>query len=135
MSLLLRVIPQIPRIPRPLARMPNASTGLDARSRKLCMILLALLPAALSAQAPNLPWRTLKTQHFYVHFNPTLEPLARRIAADAERAYAELSRELHPPRGMIDVVISDDVDQSNGSATSFPTNRIVVYANPPVSES
>src|SRR5437764_832547 len=36
---------------------------------------------------------------------------------------------------MIDVVISDDVDQSNGSATPTPTNRIVIYANPPVSES
>jgi hypothetical protein len=63
-----------------------------------------------------------------------VEPLARRIAADAERAYAQLSKELHPPRGMIDVVVSDDVDFSNGSATPFPTNRIIVYANPPVSE-
>jgi hypothetical protein len=99
------------------------------------MLLLALSVRVSPAQAPNLPWRTLKTEHFYVHFNPPLEPLARRIAADAERAYTELSRELHPPRGMIDVVISDDVDQSNGSATPFPTNRIVVYANPPVNES
>jgi hypothetical protein len=87
------------------------------------------------AQAPNLDWRTLETQHFYVHFNPPLEPLARRIAGDAERAYGELSRELHPPRGMIDVVLSDDVDFSNGSATPYPTNRIIIYANPPVSES
>ena len=98
------------------------------------VLLFALSPRPARAQAPNLDWRTLETQHFYVHFNPPLEPLARRIAADAERAYTELSRELHPPRGMIDVVISDDVDQSNGSATSFPTNRIVIYANPPVSE-
>jgi len=98
-------------------------------------MLFALSARPASAQAPNLDWRTLKTKHFYVHFNPSLEPLARRIAADAERAYTELSRELHPPRGMIDVVISDDVDQSNGSATAFPTNRIVIFANPPVSES
>ena len=98
-------------------------------------MLFALSARPASAQAPNLDWRTLKTKHFYVHFNPSLEPLARRIAADAERAYTELSRELHPPRGMIDVVISDDVDQSNGSATAFPTNRILIFANPPVSES
>ena len=90
----------------------------------------------LNAQvAPDLDWRTLKTRHFYVHFTPPVEGLARRIAADAERAYTELSRELHPPRGPIDIVVSDDVDQSNGSATPTPTNRIVVYANPPVSES
>jgi hypothetical protein len=90
---------------------------------------------ALSAQAPNLKWLTLRTQHFYVHFNPNTESLARRIASGAELAYSQLSRELHPPRGMIDITISDDVDASNGSATPFPTNRIVVYANPPVSES
>ena len=60
--------------------------------------------------------------------------MARRIAADAERAYAQLSKQLHPPRGPIDIVISDDADLSNGSATPFPTNRIVIYANPPVSE-
>ncbi len=36
---------------------------------------------------------------------------------------------------MIDVVLSDDVDFSNGSATPYPTSRIVIYANPPVFES
>src|SRR5205085_9963205 len=59
----------------------------------------------------------------------------RRGAADAEVAYAELARHLHRPRGKIDVVLSDDVDFSNGYATPLPTNRIVVYANPPVNES
>lgn len=97
-------------------------------------ILLALLATKVSAQSPNLTWRTLTTQHFRINFNPALEPLARRLAADAERAYDQLSRQLHPPRGMIDVVLSDDVDFSNGFATAFPTNRIVVYANPPVEE-
>ena len=105
--------------------------------RRIIAALLCLFAAGrLSAQVdPALQWRTIKTQHFYIHFTPPIEGLARRIAADAERAYAELSQQLHPPRGMIDVVISDDVDFSNGYATPFPTNRIVVYANPPVSES
>ena len=69
------------------------------------------------------------------HFTPPTEGLARRIAADAERAYTELAKQLHPPRGMVDVVLTDDIDQSNGSATPYPTNRIIIYANPPVSES
>lgn len=84
---------------------------------------------------PSHRWLTLETQHFFVHFTAPTEGLARRIAADAERAYLQLSQEMHPPRGPIDIVISDDADISNGSATPFPTNRIVVYANPPVSES
>ena len=97
--------------------------------------LLSIATAfSAGAQAPNLAWRTLATTHFRINFNPALEPLARRLAGDAERAYAQLSREMHPPRGVIDVVLSDDVDFSNGFATPFPSNRIVVYANPPVSE-
>lgn len=106
--------------------------------RPFLLVLSAII--ALGAQAgaqvkPNANWRTLKTEHFYIHFTPELEEVARRAANDAEVAYAGLSRHLHPPRGKIDVVISDDVDFSNGYATPYPTNRIVVYANPPVFES
>jgi len=36
-----------------------------------------------------------------------------------------------PPRGVIDLVVSDNVDYVNGYATPFPSNRIVVYAHPP----
>ncbi len=102
--------------------------------RAAALFALALAGRA-EAQRPDLDWQTIRTQHFYVHFTAPTEGFARRIAANAERAYDQLARQLHPPRGMIDVVVSDDVDASNGSATPFPTNRIVVYANPPVTES
>jgi hypothetical protein len=102
---------------------------------RLTVVAIASLSTQAVAQIdPSHRWLSLRTQHFYVHFTQPVEPLARRIAADAERAYAQLSQELHPPRGMIDLVISDDADLSNGSATPFPTNRIVIFANPPVSE-
>lgn len=117
------------------ARRPARGRARRWRIALLIAIGFAVRPAFVSAQIdPSHDWRTLQTQHFYIHFTPPIEGLARRIAADAERAYGQLSRELHPPRGMIDVVISDDVDLSNGSATPFPTNRIVIFANPPVSE-
>ncbi|HKG92137.1 MAG TPA: hypothetical protein VKA84_09610 [Gemmatimonadaceae bacterium] len=87
----------------------------------------------LGAQVkPNARWRTLQTEHFRVHFTPELEDLARRAGANAEAAYAALSRELVAPRGPIDLVVADNVDYTNGSATPFPSNRIVVYASPPV---
>jgi hypothetical protein len=69
-----------------------------------------------------------------VSFTRPLETVARRVAANAERAYGQLSVELHPPRGPIDVLVTDDFDFSNGSATMYPTNRIIVYAMPPVNE-
>jgi len=108
------------------------SLGMTVRSLVLALLLA---PAAHAQVDPSHSWRTIQTRHFYVHFTPPVEALARRIAADAERAYGQLSEQLHPPRGMIDVVLTDDADLSNGFATPFPTNRIVVFANPPVSES
>ncbi len=107
------------------------------------MRLLALAAAlclgaahGTSAQLPpNENWRTLRTPHFRVHFTPAIEQEARRAAVNAERAYAQLSTELVPPRGTIDLVISDNVDYVNGYATTFPSNRIVVYAHPPTDAS
>ena len=94
---------------------------------------LACATARSGAQVrPDAAWRTIPTEHFRVHFAPATEPLARRAAVDAERAYVQLARELVPPRGTIDLVISDDADYSNGYASTFPTNRIVVFAHPPV---
>ena len=60
--------------------------------------------------------------------------MARRTAPNAERAFALLSRELVPPRGKVDLVIADNVDYTNGYATPFPSNRIVIFAHPPVDE-
>jgi hypothetical protein len=97
------------------------------------LAVIAVSAAGARAQLdPRGDWRTLTTEHFRVHFTPALEEQGRRAAANAERAYAILARELTPPRGPIDVVLADNVDFSNGSATVFPTNRIVLYAQPPV---
>lgn len=100
--------------------------------------LVALFFAARLAHAqlpPNENWRTIRTPHFRVHFTPPLEEQARRAAVNAERAYTQLSAELVPPRGTIDLVIADNVDYVNGYATPFPSNRIVVYAHPPTDAS
>ena len=87
---------------------------------------------AASAQLPpNDDWHTLQTKHFRVHFTQQLEQEARRAAVNAERAYAALATELVPPRGTIDLVVSDNVDYVNGYATPFPSNRIVVFTHPP----
>ncbi|HVZ76396.1 MAG TPA: hypothetical protein VG818_00275, partial [Gemmatimonadaceae bacterium] len=90
--------------------------------RALCALLIAAAGArpARAQLAPDADWHTIVTPHFRVHFAPPLETAARRAAADAEVAYAQLSRELTPPRGPIDLVISDDVDLTNGYATPFP---------------
>jgi WD40-like Beta Propeller Repeat len=101
----------------------------------LFLASLSIRARPASAQVrPDLEWFTLRTDHFRVHFTPELLQLARRTAANAERAYEQFAAELAPPRGMIDLVLADNVDFANGYATPFPSNRIVVYARPPVEE-
>ena len=102
----------------------------------LAAVLAFSAARAAGAQLPpNDDWRTIQTRHFRIHFTPALEQEARRAAVNAERAYTALSSELVPPRGTIDLVVSDNVDYVNGYATPFPSNRIVVFAHPPTDQS
>lgn len=97
------------------------------------LILLCLSAPRAGAQLdPSARWRTLRTAHFRVHYSPPLEGQARRAAANAEQAWSRLSAELVPPRGVVDLVLADNVDFANGYATPVPSNRIVIYAQPPV---
>ncbi|MEP7066920.1 MAG: hypothetical protein ABI889_12865 [Gemmatimonadota bacterium] len=104
--------------------------------RALAALAFALCPlTSASAQVvPNAHWRTIDTKHFHVHFTPALEQSARRAAVSAESAYARLGQTLHPPRGPIDLVVADNVDFANGSTTPFPSNRVIVYAHPPLDD-
>ncbi len=96
-------------------------------------LLLSLGARSLDAQVdPRGTIRTLRTPHLRVHVRAGQEALGQRAAAIAERAYAQLAAELTPPAGPIDVLIADNVDFSNGFAQAFPTNRVVIYAVPPI---
>ena len=59
------------------------------RAKDLLSLLFCLIAAftarPANAQAPNLDWRTIRTKHFYVHFNPNTEPLARLVQAGMMR--------------------------------------------------
>lgn len=107
------------------------------RPRGMALAVMALLWSSEGgAQVrPDRDWRTISSPHFRVHFTPELEHVARRAAAQAETAYVRLADHLPRPRGLIDLLISDDFDVSNGFAMPAPSNRIVVYATPPVAES
>src|SRR5690606_439033 len=91
-----------------------------------------IAPPAPAQIPPDASWRTLDTPHFRVNYMEGLDSLAERTAVRAEWAYDLLSARLtRPPRGRIDIVLTDAVDYANGSATPLPTNRIVLYAHPP----
>ena len=110
------------------------NSGRHGKLRCLLFAVWLFAPSSARGQDPSHDYLTIATTHFRVTFTKPLEPFARRVAADAERAYGQLSNELHPPRGIIDILVTDDFDFSNGSATPYPSNRIIVYATPPVGE-
>ncbi len=82
---------------------------------------------------PGEDWRTLDTEHFRITYPSHLLDLAQRAANRAETAWTELAENfVDPPKGRVDLVITDHADISNGFSRVFPSNRIVVYAPPPV---
>jgi hypothetical protein len=107
-----------------LRRMPHAA-----------LVLAVVLSSPAAAQVnPSGTWRTLHTEHFRIHFRPSYRARAVLAANEAERAYALLSSELHPPRGIVDVTLSDDVDTPNGFTNVFPSSRFTVLLVPPVTD-
>ncbi len=82
---------------------------------------------------PDEPWRTVETEHFRVTYPHGLLPLARRVAHRAEVAWDLLMEELPgPPDVKVDIALTDHIDISNGFARVHPSNRIFIYAPPPV---
>lgn len=74
-----------------------------------------------------------ETEHFAVTYPEGLETTARRAADRAERAYAALAIGfVEAPEGRIDLIVTDHTDQANGFATILPSNRITIFATPPV---
>jgi hypothetical protein len=111
-------------------------TAVSVWALRLATVVAAAAPGATEAQVPpDEAWRTMTTEHFRVTFPGHLESLGRRAAARAERAYAQLSSAfVDPPQGTIDLLVTDHTDTSNGFARVTPSNRITVYARPPVDD-
>ncbi len=102
---------------------------------KVLLATIALYTTSASAQriAPDESWRTLDTEHFRVTFPAHLEDLGRRAAERAEWAHAQLSEQfIAAPDGMIDLAVTDHIDVSNAYATVWPSNRIIIFARPPI---
>src|SRR5262245_47885910 len=101
----------------------------------LVLVFAMVLAMPATAQVdPSGTWRTLHTEHFRVHFRPAYRARAVVAANEAERAYKLLASELRPPRGIIDLTVSDDVDTANGFTTVFPSNRFTILLTPPVTD-
>ncbi len=116
--------------------MPSRRSPFLARLAAGLVLLVAApaAPAPLRAQvAPDARWTTLRTPHFRVTYEAGLDDVAAHAARRAEAAWAGLAAALGPPpRGVVDMVLSDDFDFPQGFATPTPSNRIYLYTKPPI---
>lgn len=81
---------------------------------------------------PELDWQTVETPHFRVHYDRLLDPIARRVATLAETIYGRVAPALSYSASTItEVVLTDDTDSANGSATALPLNTIRLYVTAP----
>ncbi len=99
----------------------------------LVFALVALAPASgLAIDDLSIDYETITTPHFHVHHDAEHEGLAERVAQISEEAHRLLVPLLdHRPDERTHVVIEDDRDTANGSATIFGRNVIRVFAMPP----
>ncbi len=78
---------------------------------------------------PELEWRTIETEHFYVHYHNGTERTARVVAKVAEDIYGPVtSLYHHQPDEKVSFVIKDYDDYSNGGAYFFD-NKIEIWAS------
>ncbi len=91
-----------------------------------------LASPSASARNPDIKWRTIETEHFYVHFWAGSEDAAERTAMIAEKAYAELTEAWgHEVYLKTHITLSDVQDTANGRATANPYPQVVAYATAP----
>ena len=81
---------------------------------------------------PRLTWKTIHSEHFEIHFHDGEEELARRVATLAENIHTKLSKYFDwVPSSKTQMVLTDRMDFSNGTATSLPYNRMNIIVSPP----
>ncbi len=104
---------------------------------KHCIVsALVFLSAAVFAADSALEWKTFETDHFLIHHPDNLTHLVSEVAAESERAHQLLVPYMAwQPKDKTHVVMVDDYDSPNGSATPIPNNTMMLIMQPPVSGS
>ena len=81
---------------------------------------------------PDVPYRTLTTPHFYVSFPDGFGDIAVRTARIAEDTWPYMAERYRwKPRGRISIVLNDQSDLANGSATVIPNKVITLFVVAP----
>lgn len=101
------------------------------------LLLLIFLTGGIKAQSrltsynhPELKWKSIETDHFYIHFHEGTERSARLVARVAESVYKPITGLYnYEPDQKVHFVIKDVDDYSNG-ITYYYDNRIEIWVTP-----
>jgi len=93
--------------------------------------LTSSTPAA-AADDPYQQYWTIHTPHFRIHYAKNLVKIAERVADVCENAHGRLVPILgHAPDTPTDVVLTDNTESANGSATALPYNLVRLFVTAP----
>ena len=99
------------------------------RRAVLCALLFA--PASFAFD-PRYAWLTIDTPHFEIHFHQGEYQLATKVARMAEQAHARLVPLFdHAPSERTQILLTDDTDFANGSATPLFYDLVHGFAATP----
>lgn len=104
--------------------------------KQIIVVLTCLLLISKSAFAvdPGLDWKTIESEHLYVHYADGNKTLAEKALSIAEGAHLRLTAELNwNPVEKTHLILSDETDTPNGFAMPVFFNRTVIFIAPPTS--
>ncbi|NOR51289.1 MAG: hypothetical protein GQ470_01595, partial [Gammaproteobacteria bacterium] len=97
----------------------------------MLLFYTSLASAALS-HSSDMEWFTQESEHFRIHYYQDGEVSVQRVLAIAEMVHKELSDYLNwQPLERTEIVLSDEMDPSNGFATPLPYNTMTLYLTAP----
>ncbi len=100
----------------------------------LIVCCLLFLNKSVFAVDPGLDWKTIESEHLYVHFADGNKDLAERALMIAEAAHERLTKSLNwNPKEKTHIILSDETDQPNGFASPIFFNYSVLFLAPPTS--
>ena len=95
------------------------------------LALFALAPGARAGD-PYLRWYTVTTPRFRIHYHSGLERTAQRVANLAEAIHRRVVPHLGwEPSEVVHILLTDNTDAANGSATAIPYNAIRMFVSAP----
>ncbi|MDP9151460.1 MAG: hypothetical protein M3O36_16190 [Myxococcota bacterium] len=94
--------------------------------------LLGLTRLANAANDPKLAWKSIETPHFRVTYYATEEEIAERVATLAEAIHARIVPAVGwSPSEKTELLLADQTDGANGSATALPYDAIRLNVTAP----